>query len=865
MNNNRKFHRIIVLLGMAFVLMIGLSLPAPTLQTASAADDEGNEEDDGSNGDSGGFTIHADKVDGEMNVPDALLGKIDIKEGNIYGLTITKELDKTGSDNGPLVIKIKTPSDKPIPLENLKAETKGHLPPNFAGLCTPEQVGWACLSDVSMTVTEQTAGSISLPDATIETCFKGHCQEDEETDSTNTAKTTSLSQNKSLKDIQEDITGFKEQIKKVQELIKKSQDQQNTIEDKGQVATLQDVIEEAQQMVDHPDQYQDLEKSAKEISQQYRKLNDQVSDLAMNAANADDILKQISNQIDQDKKRLKELAKEKEKKEKKANDKEKSKESKIGVSIEDLQKQLDKQQDKKKKQNDDKKQNDKKKSADGQNKDKDSKDKDKKPEINSKDLQKQLAKVKEKMEDPRDQADKLIEAVLKGEKQDALTEQLKDFYKDIDQISGKIKESQDNDAQDNDSKDNDSNDQAEKASEDTDSGDQNGKDPSENIRESLNVAKQGQMIGKQISDIQEQIDKKTKKKDDLLDDANKDAKHLQKQVDQANGTVEKSKLPVETAKNISEQKKQLKQDLEDVNKKTDDIRDQLKGPIDKLKTQVDKKLDHLQDRVQMPEDMAKEYKNQPLPQKDINDYRADMKDHLKEWKKQRKQIKDDMDNQKQLDQAKDQQEKIIESIDDLRVTIKEDREQYSNEPFKEIIKNLQTANASEDHVKDGEEPSSNSDGNDQDKSSSDDGNKDQTDTKGQTNSKTNHSEDISAINQAVNQANSEIDKLEQTSNHLTDKILMINSLNKKRSDQFKSHLNKLDGYVDDLKHPVQHLNKDKGQRGNNEKKALRKIRSMRSNLKDLKHILDDLPTFQKVDKFIGKTNDMVTEVDTMLK
>ncbi|WP_047984433.1 hypothetical protein [Ornithinibacillus californiensis] len=125
-------------------------------------------------GNSGGFIIETEKVDGAMDLIGALTGKISISEGNIYGLTITKVIER-GEGLEPLVVRITSPG--PIPVSNLEAQTVNNELPNIGGLCKPGQLGWVCLENVVMNVEAQFVESISLANANIHTCYLSDCGE----------------------------------------------------------------------------------------------------------------------------------------------------------------------------------------------------------------------------------------------------------------------------------------------------------------------------------------------------------------------------------------------------------------------------------------------------------------------------------------------------------------------------------------------------------------------------------------------------------------------------------------------------------------------------------------------------------------
>src|SRR5699024_9060942 len=82
--------------------------------------------------DSEGFIIHSEKVEGEMDLACALVGKVNIDEGTIEGLTITKEID-TGDERDPMVIQITSPG--PVDVDNLETETLDGGAPDFEEIC----------------------------------------------------------------------------------------------------------------------------------------------------------------------------------------------------------------------------------------------------------------------------------------------------------------------------------------------------------------------------------------------------------------------------------------------------------------------------------------------------------------------------------------------------------------------------------------------------------------------------------------------------------------------------------------------------------------------------------------------------------
>jgi hypothetical protein len=164
---NQQYDKKRLYIGMILILVLS-SVFAPIgviFANNSAQDTSGN---------SGGFIIETEKVDGAMDLIGALTGNISISEGNIYGLTITKVIER-GEGLEPLVVRIKSPG--PIPVSNLEAQTVNNELPNIGGLCKPGQLGWVCLENVVMNVEDQFVESISLANANIHTCYLSECGE----------------------------------------------------------------------------------------------------------------------------------------------------------------------------------------------------------------------------------------------------------------------------------------------------------------------------------------------------------------------------------------------------------------------------------------------------------------------------------------------------------------------------------------------------------------------------------------------------------------------------------------------------------------------------------------------------------------
>lgn len=211
---------------------------------------EENVESGEAEGNSGGFTVVSERVEGDMDLLGALTGQIDIAEGKITGLTITKELE-TGDERDPMVIQITSPG--PVDLQELYTETMDGGPPEFdliEGLCTSDTPGWACLEDVTMEVDHQTVENISLPEAKIETCFLDECDfdlPDESTADENTIETALQAieeQQLSLEDMMDGLKDDEEKLSAIQNLLAEATDIYEQIQHDEHVEELAAVIED---------------------------------------------------------------------------------------------------------------------------------------------------------------------------------------------------------------------------------------------------------------------------------------------------------------------------------------------------------------------------------------------------------------------------------------------------------------------------------------------------------------------------------------------------------------------------------------------------------------------------------------------
>jgi chromosome segregation ATPase len=245
----------------------------------------------GDSGNSGGFLVEADKVEGTMDVLKIITeGEAAIGEGIIYGLTMTKTL---ATDKGNLTIKIKSPG--PINVENLVGKLIGL--PVLGGVCTPSKVGWACMTDVKMTLSDQTADAIDLPNATVETCLNDQCQ-----DVSNLAK--ALLATKTPEEIKKELPSLQKDLEKAADLIEQAKDLADQIEKDNAIDAVNQSIEKAKKLVTSPNP---LKPVADQIGNTYDQLLKASGDWGANLDEANQLLDQVGQQIEQDEKVVKNM------------------------------------------------------------------------------------------------------------------------------------------------------------------------------------------------------------------------------------------------------------------------------------------------------------------------------------------------------------------------------------------------------------------------------------------------------------------------------------------------------------------------------------------------------------------------------
>ncbi|MEN1967402.1 hypothetical protein WMZ97_04920 [Lentibacillus sp. N15] len=431
MKNNRKLDNP-VFLSLMFLFACGFLFSTFGLTSVNA--EEGEDPKDG-DGDSGGFIIETEKVEGDMDLLGALQGKVDIKEGQITGLTITKKLE-TGEDQAPLVIKITSPG--PIPVQNLKAETIGGEPVIPGGFCASEHLGWLCISDVTMTVSEQTAQSITLPDAKVETCFESECDSMPDEDSISEEKRQSMmkqmeEQELSLQEMKDGLKDDKKQLKSIKELLDQAAETYEKIKEDGQPEKLEETIKELTELfeeeadldeskpenvdLDEEEMMEQLVSLTKQSGDDYTTSLESTAKFVKTLSKASEKMKELQESI-----KLKEdsLAKIIEEEKKQAADKD-HKQAKDYKALKEKaeESETSKQGDKADIDTEGKSES----KADDSNKEKAADE-----EININDLQKDLKVIREKMQTQKERLDDMLE------KEKTLTKQLDQITEDLTNI-----------------------------------------------------------------------------------------------------------------------------------------------------------------------------------------------------------------------------------------------------------------------------------------------------------------------------------------------------------------------------------------------------------------------------------------------
>jgi len=213
--DNRRNLKIFVFLSTIILILYGVA--------GSFSVDAEESEDVVALENSDGFVIESEKVDGKMDLEEALGGNIDIEEGEIHGLKMTKKLNI--DEEEAMIIIITSPG--PIPVKDLKASLLDGTLPDFGGLCTPSEPDYACISDVTMTATEQSVSEINLPDATVKTCHESECDENDDIlleEDVQRMLEEKKDEMSTLKEINDQLDDDEDNLENIEDLIDKAAD-----------------------------------------------------------------------------------------------------------------------------------------------------------------------------------------------------------------------------------------------------------------------------------------------------------------------------------------------------------------------------------------------------------------------------------------------------------------------------------------------------------------------------------------------------------------------------------------------------------------------------------------------------------------
>src|SRR5699024_5264640 len=145
----------------------------------------------------------------------------------------------------------------PVEVENLQTKNIGGAP-SFGGICGLDPV---CMEDVTMEVDHQNVEKISLPDASIETCFADECDDMHEVstdkDALEDTKAMMKKQHEekkdmikeklySLEDIKDSVENEEEIIEETKELLEESEEIYEEVKEE-QIEALDNNIEQIEE------------------------------------------------------------------------------------------------------------------------------------------------------------------------------------------------------------------------------------------------------------------------------------------------------------------------------------------------------------------------------------------------------------------------------------------------------------------------------------------------------------------------------------------------------------------------------------------------------------------------------------------
>src|SRR5699024_10309835 len=190
------------------------------------------------------------------------VGKVNIEEGTIEGLTITKEID-TGDERDPMVIQITSPG--PVNVDNLETETLDGGDPDFEEICG---LSPACMEDVTMEVDYQDVEKLNLPDTVIKTCFKEECENLESTGSSDkgTLEDTMELMDENPANLEEIVDGLdddEDKLDETEELLQDVDEPLDKMQEEEQKENIEDNVEKIEDIIYEEDE-DDEEKEKEE-------------------------------------------------------------------------------------------------------------------------------------------------------------------------------------------------------------------------------------------------------------------------------------------------------------------------------------------------------------------------------------------------------------------------------------------------------------------------------------------------------------------------------------------------------------------------------------------------------------------------
>jgi chromosome segregation ATPase len=299
-----------------FVLVIGFCIPPAGTDQAAAR----------TTPDDYGFTIHADKVVGTLDLggiiigaPGVIIGELPIAflQAKIYGLTLTK-LVRT--DHGKMVLTIK--SNEMVRVNFMNVRVTGL---DVGGICLDgipliEQ----CLRDVTLTAKNLTTNNLEIPNMSVETSF----------DPKDVSQVQSLANSLSKQDLEKEleklilalyeagdgkngneIEAFKEALKDIPKLQEQSDQMDKWINEaeqqrkqaENQAVSLEKALNQAKELLGNPDE---LKVKVENLYKQQKDLNIQTEGFTITLQKADELLQEVVGSLEAKQKAVKSVSEE---------------------------------------------------------------------------------------------------------------------------------------------------------------------------------------------------------------------------------------------------------------------------------------------------------------------------------------------------------------------------------------------------------------------------------------------------------------------------------------------------------------------------------------------------------------------------